>query len=166
MKRKVLVIFAAFLLSLGGSACSQAFAEEQPGVIFMTVQIESAGIRERPAVLSSIIATTKYGNVVKVFEIRDGWAKVEIPGMTRIGYIFATSLRKVTIPEGQMASPQQGVTAPQVVLAGKGFAPLNTNPSVGMESLENSTQKQWLDYMESLTLDPMEALAFVLGKAD
>lgn len=166
VKRKLLVIFAAFLLGLGGSACKQAFAEEQLGVVFMTVQVESAGIREKPAVLSSVITTITYGSVVKVFEIRDGWAKVEIPGITRIGYIFATSLRKVTIPEGQMASPQQGVTAPQVVLAGKGFAPLNSNPAVGMESLENSTQKQWLDYMESLTIDPMEALAFVLGKAD
>jgi hypothetical protein len=35
-----------------------------------------------------------------------------------------------------------------------------------MESRENSTQKQWLDSMESLTIDPWEALAFVLGKAD
>jgi len=166
MKRKLLFVFAAFLLGWGGSACTQAFAEEQPGVVFMTVQVESAGIREKPAVLSSIIATTRYGNVVKVFEIRDGWAKVEIPGMTRIGFIFATSLRKVTIPEGQTAAPLQGVTAPQVVLAGKGFAPMNGNPAAGMESRENSTQKQWLDYMESLTIDPLEALAFVLGKAD
>lgn len=166
MKRILLVVFAAFILGWGGGACTKAFAEEQPGAIFMTVQVESAGIREKPAVLSSIIATTRYGIVVKVFEIREGWAKVEIPGQTRIGFIFATSLRKVTIPEGQMAAPLQGVTAPQVVLAGKGFAPINANPATGMESRENSTQKQWLDSMESLTIDPWEALAFVLGKAD
>ncbi|MCE1206878.1 MAG: hypothetical protein LWX00_05680 [Spirochaetia bacterium] len=166
MKRILLVVFAAILLGWGESAFTNAFAEEKPQVAFMVVQVESAGIRDKPYVVSSIIATTRYGVVLKVFEIRDGWAKVEIPGQTRIGFVFATSLRKVTIPEGQIAEPLHGVTAPQVVLAGKGFAPMNSNPLTSLESRENSTQKQWLDQMESLTIDPSDALAFVLGKAD
>lgn len=163
MKRKFLIVCAALILGCAGFSFAQASGEEKSGIVFMIVQVERAGIREKPAVVSSIIASTGYGIVLKVFEIKEGWARVEIPGETRCGYVFATSLRKVSIPEGQTAAPLQGVTTPQIVLAGKGFISMDGIPAAGMVSYENSTQKLWLDYLESLTVDPLDALAFVLG---
>jgi len=148
----LLVISAVGLYAQGAAPVSVAGA--------MTVQVAKSQIRESPSVIAPILATVLYREKLFVYENKDGWARVRIPGSTRSGYIFSSALSAKPIPSSSPGSAVPGVTGSEIALAGKGF-----NEAVE-ESYKNSAKVNyfWVDVMEDFEYPPELCVRFLAGK--
>jgi len=136
---------------------AQALEPTAPGT--MTVQVAKTQIRERPSVIAAILATVEYKARVIVYENRDGWAKVGVPGSTRYGYMFLSALTSRTISPANAGEAASGISGTEIALAGKGFN----------ESLEESYRQNahvdfsWVDRMESYDYASETLVGFLAG---
>jgi hypothetical protein len=163
-KRGFLFSFALILfLSPGAITLYAEAGAATPGAksvpVTMTVQVTRSQIRESPSVIAPILATTTYRNKVVVYESKDGWAKVQVPGSTRYGYMFMSALTEKTISASDAGRAASGITGSEIALAGKGFS----------ESVEESYRKSsgadysWVDVMEGYAYSPETVVGFLAG---
>lgn len=126
----------------------------------MTVQVAKTQIRASPSVVAPILATVEYRAKIAVYESADGWAKVQVPGSTKIGYMFLCALTEKTIRGFSAGKATSGVTSGEIALAGKGFN----------ESVEESYRKTshvdyvWVDVMEDFEYSPELLIGFLNGE--
>ena len=148
-----------FLLLAAAVTYAQG-AAPLPDAGAMTVQVAKSQIRESPSVIAPILATVLYREKLLVYENKDGWAKVRVPGSTKIGYIFSSALSAKPISASVPGSAASGVTGTEIALAGKGF-----NEAVE-ESYKNSVHVDyfWVDEMEDFEYPPDVCIRFLAGK--
>jgi len=154
MKRRFFGVFALAMLFAGVAAFGQGQA---PGA--MTVQVGKAQVWQAPSVVAPVLASLAYKDKILVLGSSEGWAKVQVPGSTKVGYMFMSALtqRPVSSSAAEVAVP--GITASEIALAGKGF-----NDSVE-ESFRKSTHIDYafVDAMEAYAYPPSEAAGFLAG---
>lgn len=149
-----------FLFVALGVVALNAQAVDLPASGLMTVHVAKTQIRAKPSVIGEILATVAYREQVLVYESRDGWAKVAVPGSTRYGYVFLSALTARIISPVDAGEAASGISGTEIALAGKGFN----------ESLEESYRQNahvdfsWVDRMESYDY-PSEALVGFLAGA-
>ena len=149
-------------------ACALAFlilvplqAQGQTDITAMTVQVATGQIRANPSVAASILTSVTYRQKLFVFGTMDGWTKVRVPGSSRYGYIFASSLTIRNIPTSVPGSTVKGVSETEISLAGKGFD----------QVMEEEYQQEahvdfsWVDAMEKLAYAPETCVLFLEGGA-
>jgi len=165
MKKRGFSFSLALILcfSLGGMTLHAEAGAAAPGAkpapVAMTVQVTRSQIRESPSVIAPILATIVYRNKVVVYENKDGWAKVQVPGSTRFGYMFMSALTEKTISSTDAGRATSGITGSEIALAGKGFS----------ESVEESYRKSsgadysWVDAMEGYAYSPETVVGFLAG---
>jgi hypothetical protein len=126
----------------------------------MSLQVAKSQIREAPTVVSPIIATVVYGSKLLVYGNADGWAKVQVPGSTRLGYIFLSALTEKKIAPGAAAgAAAPGVSGTEIALAGKGF-----NETVESSFRQNThVDYSWVDAMEKLGYPQDLCVSFLDG---
>jgi hypothetical protein len=148
----LLVLSAVGLYAQGAAPVPMAGA--------MTVQVAKSQIRESPSVIAPILATVFYREKLFVYENKDGWARVRMPGSAQSGYIFASALTGKPIPSSSPGDAIPGVTGSEIALAGKGF-----NEAVE-ESYKNSAKVNyfWVDVMEDFEYPPELCVRFLAGK--
>lgn len=148
----MLVLTAAGVYAQGSAPPAAAGA--------MTVQVAKSQIRESPSVIAPILATVLYRDRLLVYESKDGWTKVKIPGSTQIGYIFSSALASKPISSSVSGSAAPGVSGSEIALAGKGF-----NEAVE-ESFKNSAHVDysWVDMMEDFEYPSDQCVRFLAGK--
>lgn len=169
IQRKFRCVWALFLILFSGTAALQAQpgadtpggalqgGAAKPGVL--TVQVARSQIRAAPSVIAPILATVEYRTKVIVYENRDGWAKVQVPGTTRIGYMFLSALTEKTISSSDASKAASGVTGTEIALAGKGF-----NESVEESYRKNShVDYSWVDVMEDFSYSSEALVGFLTG---
>lgn len=154
MKRRFFGVFALAMLFAVASAFGQGQASGA-----MTVQVGKAQVWQAPSVVAPVLASLAYKDKVLVLGSSEGWAKVQVPGSTKVGYMFMSALtqRPVSSSAAEVAVP--GITASEIALAGKGF-----NDSVE-ESYRKSTHIDYafVDAMEAYAYSPDEAAGFLAG---
>lgn len=152
--------FALALFLLFGlipfSLSAQA-AAKSPGS--MTVQVAKSQIRDAPSVIAPVVAFVEYRTKVIVYETKDGWAKVQIPGSTRLGYMFISALTEKNISASDVGKAASGVSGTEIALAGKGFS----------NAVEQSYRKSshvdysWVDAMEDYSYSAETLVGFLSG---
>ena len=149
---------AFFLLAAALTRAQGAAPLPDPGA--MTVQVAKSQIRESPSVIAPILATVLYKEKLLVYENKEGWAKVGVPGSTKIGYIFSSALSAKPISASVQGGAAPGVTGTEIALAGKGF-----NEAVE-ESYKNSVHVDyfWVDEMEGFEYPPDVCVRFLAGR--
>jgi len=165
MKKRGFSYGVALILffSLGAMTLHAETGAAAPGAksvpVAMTVQVTRSQIREAPSVIAPILATIVYRNKVIMYESKDGWAKVQVPGSTRYGYMFLSALTEKTISSTDAGKAASGITGSEIALAGKGFS----------ESVEESYRKSsgadysWVDAMEGFAYSPETVVGFLAG---
>ncbi|HWR13112.1 MAG TPA: hypothetical protein VN445_14910 [Rectinemataceae bacterium] len=128
----------------------------------MTVHVTKSQIRESPSVIAPILATVAYRAKVSMYASVDGWAKVQVPGSTRYGYMFMSALTEKTIDASDAGKAASGITGSEIALAGKGFS----------ESVEESYRKNsrvdysWVDAMERYAYPSETVIGFLAGSVE
>ncbi len=127
----------------------------------MTVQVARTQIRSAPSVIAPILAVVEYRMKISVYESKDGWIRVQVPGSTRVGYMFLSALTEKNISSSDASRAASGVTGTEIALAGKGFS----------ESVEESYRKNsrvdyfWVDFMEDYSYPPEALVGFLSGSS-
>ncbi|MHB0897769.1 MAG: SH3 domain-containing protein [Spirochaetales bacterium] len=159
MMRKSIFCAAALLLMIGaGKVPLQAQAAAKAPET-MTVQVAKGQIRDAPSVIAPVLAVVEYRTKVLVYESKDGWAKVQVPGSTRLGYMFLSALTEKSISASDAGKAASGVSATEIALAGKGFS----------DAVEESYRKashvdySWVDVMEHYEYSPETLVGFLNG---
>ena len=160
MKRIFFCVFALATLFAGAAAFGQGQA---PGA--MTVQVGKAQVWQAPSVVAPVLASLAYRDRVLVlggaegWANAQGWAKVQVPGSTKVGYMFMSALTQRPVSSSAAEAAVPGITASEIALAGKGF-----NDSVE-ESFRKSTHIDYafVDAMEAYAFPPDEAAGFLSG---
>jgi hypothetical protein len=125
----------------------------------MTVQVARSQIREKASVIAPILATVEYRAKIIVYESKDGWARVQVPGSTRIGYMFISALTEKIISSSDAGKAASGVSGTEIALAGKGFS----------EAVEETYRKNsqmdyfWVDAMEDFSYSSEALVGFLAG---
>lgn len=125
----------------------------------MRTQVAKSHIRASPSVIAPILATLEYRARVFVYEGKDGWAKVQVPGSNKVGYMFLSSLAEKSLPAAGVDAAAPGVSGSEVALAGKGFI------AAAEESYKKSAHADYsrVDAMEAAEYSPASLLAFLSG---
>lgn len=125
----------------------------------MTVQVGKAQIWQAPSVVAPVLASLAYKDQVLVLGSSEGWAKVRVPGSTKVGYMFMSALTRRPVSSSAAEAAVPGITAGEIALAGKGF-----NDSVE-ESFRKSTHIDYafVDAMEAYAYSPDVAAGFLNG---
>lgn len=158
MRRSIFCALALFLMIGAGISSLQAQASAKtPGT--MTVQVAKSQIRDAPSVIAPVLALVEYRTRVIVYESKDGWAKVQVPGSTRLGYMFLSALTEKNISASDAGKAASGVSTTEIALAGKGFS----------DAVEQSYRKashvdySWVDVMEHYEYSPETLVGFLSG---
>lgn len=160
MKRLFFRAFALTMLFAGAAAFGQGQASA-----LMTVQVGKAQVWQAPSVVAPVLASLAYKAKVLVlggsegWADAQGWAKVQVPGSTKVGYMFMSALTQRPVSSSAAEAAVPGITASEIALAGKGF-----NDSVE-ESFRKSTHIDYafVDAMEAYAYPPDEAAGFLSG---
>lgn len=160
MKRLFFRAFALTMLFAGAAA----FGQGQVSAL-MTVQVGKAQVWQAPSVVAPVLASLAYKAKVLVlggsegWADAQGWAKVQVPGSTKVGYMFMSALTQRPVSSSAAEAAVPGITASEIALAGKGF-----NDSVE-ESFRKSTHIDYafVDAMEAYAYPPDEAAGFLSG---
>lgn len=154
-----------FLLFVAGLsyAAEPAPIDKPPAAREMTVHVASGQIRQSPSAVSPILASVQYRQKLQVLGVAKGWAKVALPGIAGYGYIYASALSPVALPQGS-ASPSQGaapgVSGTEISLAGKGFSAELEQGQGG----KGSGFFAWVDFMEGFEYQAETCIGFISGK--
>ena len=170
MKRLFFGTFALAMLFAGAAAFGQGRAADGQGNApavqakavsagAMTVQVGRAQIWQAPSVVAPVLASLAYKDKVVVLGSSEGWAKVQVPGSAKVGYMFMSALTQRPVSSSAAEAAVPGITASEIALAGKGF-----NDSVE-ESFRKSTHIDYafVDAMEAYAYPPDEAAGFLSG---
>ena len=160
MKRLFFRAFALAMLFAGAAA----FGQGQVSAL-MTVQVGKAQVWQAPSVVAPVLASLAYKAKVLVLGSSEGWAdaqgwaRVQVPGSTKVGYMFMSALTQRPVSSSAAEAAVPGITASEIALAGKGF-----NDSVE-ESFRKSTHIDYafVDAMEAYAYPPDEAAGFLSG---
>lgn len=153
MKRFIFRAFALAMLCAGAAVFSQGQAAA------MTVQVGKAQVWQAPSVVAPVLASLAYKDKVLVLGSAEGWARVQVPGSTKVGYMFMSALTQRPVSSSAAEAAVPGITASEIALAGKGF-----NDSVE-ESFRKSSHIDYafVDAMEAYAFPPDEAAGFLTG---
>ena len=154
MKRLFFGTFALAMLFAGAAAFGQGQASA-----LMTVQVGKAQVWQASSVVSPVLASLAYKATVVVLGSSEGWAKVQVPGSTKVGYMFMSALTQRPVSSSAAEAAVPGITASEIALAGKGF-----NDSVE-ESFRKSSHIDYafVDAMEAYSFPADEAAGFLSG---
>lgn len=150
------VIFLFLIVSGTAVFCAET---QEKALGLMTVQVARSQIREAPSVISTVLANVEYRTKLSVYGSADGWAKVRVPGSTRLGYIFLSALTEKNILPSDAGKAASGVTTTEIALAGKGFS----------DAVEESYKKSshidysWVDAMEDYSYSSETLVGFLTG---
>jgi len=145
------------MIGAGISSLQAQASAKTPGT--MTVQVAKSQIRDAPSVIAPVLALVEYRTRVIVYESKDGWAKVQVPGSTRLGYMFLSALTEKNISASDAGKAASGVSTTEIALAGKGFS----------DAVEQSYRKashvdySWVDVMEHYEYSPETLVGFLSG---
>ena len=130
----------------------------------MTVQVEIGRIRSSPSAVAPVIATALYRQRLKVLGSGKGWVKVALPGGQGYGYMYASALSAVQIPQSYSPAPGQGaapgVSGTEIALAGKGFN-ADLEEYYGERA---SVRFDWVDFMEGFDYEAESCIGFLNGE--
>lgn len=158
MRRSMYCALALFLMIGAGISSLQAqVSAKAPGT--MTVQVAKSQIRDAPSVIAPILAFVEYRTKVTVYESKDGWAKVQIPGSTRLGYMFLSALTEKNISASDAGKAASGVSTTEIALAGKGFSDAVEQSYKNTAHIDYS----WVDVMEHYEYSPETLIGFLNG---
>ena len=132
-------------------ACFAAFAAAKK---YMSVQVREGMVRTTPSFLGKVVGELSYGDRVAVSEEKNKWAKVEMSGKGRKGWMHlsALTIKKVVLNPGA-DDVEEAASSNEIALAGKGF-------SEEVEKSYKAKNKQ-LNYKE---VDKMEKIAVSQAK--
>jgi len=144
-----------------------AWADTIP--VAMVVQVRESAVREKASVVAPVVRMLKFQDPVLFWGSKDGWAKVQLPGSSKLYYMFETALAP-KVPkgsQGEVSDAASGVASPEIVLAGKGF---NAALDAVLDSaLEDEYTKDahvdytWVNQMELWGCSPSALADFILG---
>jgi len=154
-----------FILASGAAFLHAQEAAEAQGQAaksgMMTVQVARTQIRSAPSVIAPILAHVEYRMKISTWESKDGWIRVQVPGSTRIGYMFLSALTEKNISSSDASRAASGVTGTEIALAGKGF-----NETVEESYRKNSRVDYfWVDLMEDYAYQPEVLVGFLTGSS-
>ena len=144
-----------------------AWADTIP--VAMVVQVRESAVREQASVVAPVVRMLKFQDPVLFWGSKDGWAKVQLPGSSKLYYMFESALvpRVPKGVQGEVSDAASGVTSPEIVLAGKGF---NAALDAALDSaLEDEYTKNthldytWVNQMELWGCSPSALADFILG---
>ncbi len=170
-------VFFSVLAVLGTVAIAAPYAAGVPGgaadsqSVYRTVQVRQAQLRAAPSPLSVPLASLSYGDRVRVTGLHEGWAIVVVEGRAAPAYMYASSLSATRVAPlesaGSGAAPALAPSAPELVLAGKGFGSggNGSGPGDGGASADGAAGGTWaaVDRMEAFAYDPNRCALFLQG---
>lgn len=122
----------------------------------MSVQVQQSKVRATPSQLGSAVDTVKYGDVVNVGELRNGWYEVTTINGKK-GWVHESALSKKPVKmSAGTTNTTTGVSSDEVALAGKGFNEQVENKLKADGTLDYT----WVDRMKTYNVDPDQILAF------
>ena len=158
MRRNFFPALALGLMFCAGISSLQAQASAKASGT-MTVQVARSQIRDAPSVIAPVLAFVEYRTKVIVYESKDGWVKVQVPGSTRLGYMFLSALTEKNISASGTGEAASGVSTTEIALAGKGFS----------DAVEQSYRQSshidysWVDAMEDYEYSSETLVGFLNG---
>jgi hypothetical protein len=155
---------AAVFHSYAAEPATAEPAHKATQALEMTVQVKLGQIRKSPSAVAPIIATAPYRQRLKVLGSGNGWVKVALPEGQGYGYIYASALSSVQIPQSFSPAPGQGaapgVSGTEIALAGKGF---NTELEEYYGE-KASVRFEWVDFMEGFDYEAGSCIGFLGGE--
>lgn len=136
---------------------------------YLNVQVRQAQVRAEPSPLSVPLVSLSYGERVLVTGLHDGWAIVALAGRNAPAYMYMSSLTPtrvapagsgVSVPGTVPGASGIGATAPEMVLAGKGFG---SGDSGASGDASGGSGMQAVDRMEAFAYDPARCALFLQG---
>ena len=124
----------------------------------MSLQVRTGELRDSPTFLSSVVASLKYGDRVKVYEQQGAWMKASTLDGGAVGWIHSSSLttKKVTLQAGE--DVQQSASSGELALAGKGF---NSSVEADFKKHNQNLDFSAVDRMEAIKISSQEIAAFL-----
>ena len=124
----------------------------------LNVQVRAGKMRSRPSFLGKVVAELDYGTEVTVQKRQGPWVKITTPD-GKSGWLHESALgEKAVAMSSGSGNVDTGASEDELALAGKGFT----------EEVEEEFKKQhseldftWVDRMESITVTPEQAEAFL-----
>ena len=144
--KKLTVLLVAFCLTLPMFAASKTKTQY--------VAIDPAPLKAKPAASSKKVGTIEYASAVTVLQEEKAWVYVQlVEDKSVAGWLPASALTSKKIKDKADAT---SANADEIALAGKGFN--STIEAVYAEQYEMNFDV--VDYIESLSADQNEAIAF------
>lgn len=160
------------IFSVGLFVSGPMWADTIP--VAMVVQVKKSAVREYASVVAPVVRMVKFQEPVLFWGSKDGWAKVQLPGSSKLYFMFESALvARAKIDDrgsGGLGSGQNaisdaasGVTSPEIVLAGKGF-------DASLEAALEDAYTQgahidyaWVNQMERWGYSPNALADFIVG---
>lgn len=138
--------------------CAAAFSALGETGKTMSVQVQSAPLKEKPSPLGAVRATLSYADRVQVLEEQGPWLKVSATGGAT-GWIHqsALSTKRIVLKSGDQ-NAQVAASSDELALAGKGF---NSDVEAQFKAKHKDIDFAWVDKMLQLTLKPNDLMAFL-----
>ena len=125
---------------------------------WMTVQVQTAQLRQTPSFLGKVPASLPYGEQVETLEEKSGWMRVRAAtGAEGWTHASALSKKKIILKPGE-ADLKAAASNDELALAGKGF-----NASVEKEFRDKHRDVDfgWVDRMQGMKVSPEEIAKFL-----
>lgn len=136
------------------AVCSLAVAAAE----MMSVQVQSAPLRQHPSFMGRVLATLVHGERVAVHQKQGAWVQV-IPATGSAGWMHSSALtrQRIVMSAGQ-ETVRVDAAADELALAGKGF-----NSEVEAQFRQSHQQFDFsaVDRMEKIKVSAPEMAAFL-----
>lgn len=125
---------------------------------FLSVAVETAPIRETPAVFGKVVATARYGDRVEVLAKQSGWSQVRLPdGLTGWLHESAMVRKKIELSAGAK-DVSRTASGEELAMAGKGF---NSQVEADFKAKNQNIDFTWIDRMETYGVGPDTIIGFL-----
>jgi len=124
----------------------------------LSVQIESAQIREKPSVFGKIVANAKYGDRLDVVTKMEPWIQVRTAD-GKTGWMHESSLsrKKVELSAGSQ-DVNRTASGEELAMAGKGF---NSKVEADFKAKNQNIDFTWIDRMEKIKVSERDSISFL-----
>ena len=127
------------------------------GPKYMSVQVRTGQLREKPSFLGKVTASVSYGDRVQVMEEGGAWLRVDT-GEDQ-GWIHESALTKkrIALRSGEREA-QVAATSDEIALAGKGF---NAQVEAEYKAKNRNVDFSAIDRMERIKVTEQASLEFL-----
>ncbi len=125
----------------------------------MSVQLDTAYLRDKPHFLGKPVHMVRYGAQVEALQHHQGWTEVRDEAAGKQGWISSASLtRKKVVLKAAQSSPEIMASQDELALAGKGFS----KEVEEQFRLDNAhIDYTWIDKMATWRISHFELVRFL-----